>query len=1471
MKNHMLKRSLALLLSLMMLLSCTYAVAAAPAEQPETTAPITEEAPAVAEGASDEIAPAGYDVPDEEEPADNSNELPEEEKETSDNGGELPEAEKEASGSPEINEVKEEPAGSTDVNEAKGDSADGSDVNGAENGSGSGVPGEETNGGNNDPGIAPADEITDWDGLKKAFENAPSGATIKLTRNITARPDNTALLVSGTVTLDLNGCTLDRHRNTPIMHGSAILVTEHGNLTIEDSSEDKTGTITGGYCEIGGGIWNEGTLTINGGTITGNRATNSNLAGAGAGIYNSGTLTMRGGTISNNTANWGGGIYNSETANMTLSGVTITGNHVYPNAGGGICNYGKATLSGCTVSGNTAGNSTTNCFGGGIYNTGSTLSLSDSTIENNTSTYQGGGIYALNGTVLINGCTVTGNSSPDGGGICIHEDAAVSCSGTTSIKDNKAVTYGGAGVTSYGTLRTEGSLTVTGNTAENNGGGLWINGTFEAQGTLVVKDNTGGGKDNNLYLKDGKVIRLTGALSSDSEIHLSCEKPIRPMTSGWASHQQAPDDLRILSFDTGMVPQRIQNEVFPLIMYMNRFWNGSSVVSEEITLNEPPIALVGDKTDGWFVVQENMTLSGRLTVLADEELNLILMDGVTLTCSKGVHVASGGILNIYGQKSDTGSLVADADKNYAGIGGNNESGHGIINIYGGNIKATGGEYGAGIGTGNNPGSASCEMISIYGGKVVAQGGYDAAGIGGGNQSKGAEICIYGGTVEATGGDYGTGIGGGNDKAARNVLIQGGIITAQGGKRAAGIGCGEGSAAVGTIWITGGQVTAKALIDSAGIGGGRNKSITSGTVKITGGTVEAYGERGAGIGSGYGSNANMDITISGGHVIAKCVSEKMQGAGIGGGAYNWGGGDFSGTVKITGGTVEAYGGGYKLETRNGYAGTAGIGGSSGGDMTGTVIISGGSVTAEGKYGGAAIGAGSRDQNNGGACSGTIRITGGNLFLKIHNPDSDLDQANVIGGSGSIESSPENGTLNLADGMQVSVDGTVVPADERVSTLHSRTNEKLVSVIPCPHANKTYTVTNDTHTLNCPDCLVRTTSDHTFDDDAKCTVCGYQGTMCTVSFEKGDENAQGEMEAAAFVPNSKVQLPDCYFIAPEGKRFLYWSVAMGSAAPVHKSEDEIITVKEDTVVTAVWEKKPVITIKGVSGSFNDRIKLNFYFEFPIDMLIIDGGDYVTITNDSTGKTVTLPVYEAEYDGDTGLSKFSIPLVAKEAGDTITAKVYDGKDNPLPILGDTSKDDYTESGVKYSLIRYFDWLKTDGTESEKAVGATAKDYCLSAMDYFGCNTTGLSVSSAVSDISEEQLNDLKSYIAGRTGDLPTGVSIKGISCMLESDNTVRLYLNFKDVDPGDFTFTIDGNPAELHMRSDGMYYLAMDTGVFSNRLQVAHEYTISDSEKTCKLTISALTYARSCAIKSDEKVTNLGKALYLYNRAAVKAFGE
>lgn len=64
-----------------------------------------------------------------------------------------------------------------------------------------------------------------------------------------------------------------------------------------------------------------------------------------------------------------------------------------------------------------------------------------------------------------------------------------------------------------------------------------------------------------------------------------------------------------------------------------------------------------------------------------------------------------------------------------------------------------------------------------------------------------------------------------------------------------------------------------------------------------------------------------------------------------------------------------------------------------------------------------------------------------------------------------------------------------------------------------------------------------------------------------------------------------------------------------------------------------------------------------------------------------------------------------------------------------------------------------------------------------------------------------------------------------MLESDNTLRLYLGFKDVEPSRFTYMIGGQSAELKTRSDGASYLALDAGVYSNHLQDTNLYSISD----------------------------------------------
>ena len=105
----------------------------------------------------------------------------------------------------------------------------------------------------------------------------------------------------------------------------------------------------------------------------------------------------------------GGGINNN--GKLTVSHTTIAGNTAYDGAG--ICNTGTLTLSHSSISSNVAGN-----FGGGIDNTG-TLTVSDTTISSNPGfttvpisdiPLEGGGIYNSNtGTITASHTTIFGN------------------------------------------------------------------------------------------------------------------------------------------------------------------------------------------------------------------------------------------------------------------------------------------------------------------------------------------------------------------------------------------------------------------------------------------------------------------------------------------------------------------------------------------------------------------------------------------------------------------------------------------------------------------------------------------------------------------------------------------------------------------------------------------------------------------------------------------------------------------------------------------------------------------------------------------------------------------------------------------------------------------------------------------------------------------------------------------------------
>ena len=114
-----------------------------------------------------------------------------------------------------------------------------------------------------------------------------------------------------------------------------------------------------------------------------------------------------------------------------------------------------------------------------------------------------------------------------------------------------------------------------------------------------------------------------------------------------------------------------------------------------------------------------------------------------------------------------GWLIHDAthgDGYHAGIGSIGGSIFaGNINIHGGDIEATGGKYGAGIGGGDNTGFDNDKTrggLTVYDGTVTATGGEYGAGIGCSLSGTTTDICIYAGTVNATGGkNGGAGIGG----------------------------------------------------------------------------------------------------------------------------------------------------------------------------------------------------------------------------------------------------------------------------------------------------------------------------------------------------------------------------------------------------------------------------------------------------------------------------------------------------------------------------------------------------------------------------------------------------------------------------------------------------------------------------------------------------------------------------------------
>ena len=269
--------------------------------------------------------------------------------------------------------------------------------------------------------------------LRDAIAAAASGDTITFAAALSGQ---TITLNSGTLSIDKN-LTIDGSSlaSSVSISGNNAVRVFHVTSTVSDATL-KALVITNGSIpgDKGGGIENDGTLSVRSSTLS------ANTAELGGAIYNSSTLTMDNSTLSANSASaYGGAIYNFHDATLTVENNTLDNNSAV-TLGGGIYNRGMLTLNNSTLSGNVThlngggifnwgtltvknttftGNSSTSSDGGGIYNDGGTLTVDNSTFSTNSAVHYGGGI-ASKDTLKLNNSTFSANSADHGGAVVIN-------------------------------------------------------------------------------------------------------------------------------------------------------------------------------------------------------------------------------------------------------------------------------------------------------------------------------------------------------------------------------------------------------------------------------------------------------------------------------------------------------------------------------------------------------------------------------------------------------------------------------------------------------------------------------------------------------------------------------------------------------------------------------------------------------------------------------------------------------------------------------------------------------------------------------------------------------------------------------------------------------------------------------------------------------------------------------------------
>lgn len=270
------------------------------------------------------------------------------------------------------------------------------------------------------------------------------------------------------------------------LNGGAIYMTA-GQFVLSDTGQIKNCSALnlGGAIFLGQTGANKGTFTMNGGSISNNKAPN----GDGGALYlDDGNATVTGGTIELNEAQNGGGAYLAG-GTLVISNGLFKENKATSNGGGAFyLNGGNAIVTGGSIELNEAQN------GGGAYIAGGELDISNGLFSNNKAAVNGGGAFVEGGNITMSGGSFDFNRANDNGGGIYLTGGSLTMNGG-SFKNNSAVNDGGGAYVSGGDFELNGDNASFNNNYATNGGGVYLTGGKPNlyKGLLI----------GNIALKDG--------------------------------------------------------------------------------------------------------------------------------------------------------------------------------------------------------------------------------------------------------------------------------------------------------------------------------------------------------------------------------------------------------------------------------------------------------------------------------------------------------------------------------------------------------------------------------------------------------------------------------------------------------------------------------------------------------------------------------------------------------------------------------------------------------------------------------------------------------------------------------------------------------------------------------------------------------------------------------------------------------